>query len=62
MLAALQPFVDNVISKTINIPEDFDFDSYRSIYERAFELGPKGSPPSVPTLSLIHISEPTRPY
>ncbi|RRQ20991.1 adenosylcobalamin-dependent ribonucleoside-diphosphate reductase [Thiohalobacter thiocyanaticus] len=42
MQAALQPFVDNAISKTINIPEDFDFASYGSVYERAFDLGLKG--------------------
>jgi len=42
MKAALQPFVDNAISKTINIPGDYDFDAYRSVYEQAFRLGLKG--------------------
>jgi ribonucleoside-diphosphate reductase alpha chain len=42
MQAALQPFVDNAISKTINVPETFDFDAFRMIYEQAFKLGLKG--------------------
>ena len=42
MQAAMQPFVDNAISKTINIPVDFDFASFRSIYEQAYRLGLKG--------------------
>ncbi len=42
MQAALQPLVDNAISKTINIPEDFPFDAYRDVYRRAYELGLKG--------------------
>jgi len=42
MQAALQPLVDNAISKTINIPADFPFDAYRDIYQRAFALGLKG--------------------
>ena len=42
MQAALQPFVDNAISKTINIPADYDFAAYRGIYEAAFALGLKG--------------------
>jgi len=42
MQAALQPYVDNAISKTINIPADFDFASYGAIYRDAFRLGLKG--------------------
>ena len=42
MQAAMQPYVDNAISKTINIPVDYDFASFRSIYEQAYRLGLKG--------------------
>ncbi|MBI4191091.1 MAG: adenosylcobalamin-dependent ribonucleoside-diphosphate reductase [Betaproteobacteria bacterium] len=42
MQAALQPFVDNAISKTINVPEHCAFEQFRSIYERAYALGLKG--------------------
>jgi ribonucleoside-diphosphate reductase alpha chain len=42
MQAALQAHVDNAISKTINVPIEFDFDSFRSIYEKAYDMGLKG--------------------
>ncbi len=42
MQAALQQHVDNAISKTVNVSECFDFDSFASLYDRAFELGLKG--------------------
>ena len=42
MQAVLQPFVDNAISKTINVPEDFDFESFASLYQEAYDLGLKG--------------------
>jgi ribonucleoside-diphosphate reductase alpha chain len=40
--AALQKWVDNAISKTINAPSAISFEDFRSIYERAYELGLKG--------------------
>jgi len=40
--AALQPFVDNSISKTINVPEDCALDDFQSIYDLAYEKGLKG--------------------
>jgi ribonucleoside-diphosphate reductase alpha chain len=42
MQAALQPYVDNAISKTINVPPDLTFQALRSVYEKAFEAGLKG--------------------
>ena len=42
MQAALQPYVDSAISKTINIPEHYPFDDFRSLYELAFDKGLKG--------------------
>jgi ribonucleoside-diphosphate reductase alpha chain len=40
--AALQPYVDNAISKTIYIPENFPFSKLKAIYEKAYELRLKG--------------------
>mgnify|MGYP001826639012 CR=1 FL=1 len=42
MQAALQPLVDQGISKTINVPEDFPLDRFTSIYADAHRLGLKG--------------------
>jgi ribonucleoside-diphosphate reductase alpha chain len=42
MQAALQPFVDNSISKTINVPADCPFADFRQIYDLAYDKGLKG--------------------
>jgi ribonucleoside-diphosphate reductase alpha chain len=42
MQAALQPFVDNAISKTINVPQDCPFSEFRRIYDLAYDRGLKG--------------------
>jgi len=42
MQAALQPFVDNSISKTINVPKDMPFGEFKLIYDMAYDLGLKG--------------------
>ena len=42
MQAALQPHVDNAISKTTNVSADIPRDEFRRIYRRAWELGLKG--------------------
>lgn len=42
MLAAIQPFVDNSISKTINVPQDYAYSEFRQIYDLAYEKGLKG--------------------
>ncbi|MET0639319.1 MAG: adenosylcobalamin-dependent ribonucleoside-diphosphate reductase [Hyphomicrobium sp.] len=42
MQAALQPYVDSAISKTINCPEGISFEDFRGIYAEAFALGLKG--------------------
>jgi ribonucleoside-diphosphate reductase alpha chain len=42
MQAALQPFVDNSISKTINVPSSYPFAEFRKIYDLAYDKGLKG--------------------
>jgi ribonucleoside-diphosphate reductase alpha chain len=42
MQAALQPFIDNAISKTINIPAGSSYADYSTIYLDAYRLGLKG--------------------
>ena len=42
MQAALQPWVDNAISKTVNVPQDYGFDQFRSLYDYAYTKGLKG--------------------
>jgi ribonucleoside-diphosphate reductase alpha chain len=42
MLAALQPLVDNSISKTINVPANIPRSEFATIFERAYALGVKG--------------------
>jgi ribonucleoside-diphosphate reductase alpha chain len=42
MQAALQPFVDNSISKTVNVPGNCSFDEFKQIYDAAYDLHLKG--------------------
>jgi len=42
MQAAVQKYVDSSISKTINLPEDIDFEAFKDIYRRAYAMGCKG--------------------
>lgn len=42
MQSVVQPFIDNAISKTINIPENFPFSAVHQVYTKAYKLGLKG--------------------
>ena len=42
MQARVQAFVDSSISKTINCPEEMEFDDFKDVYMRAYDLGCKG--------------------
>jgi ribonucleoside-diphosphate reductase alpha chain len=42
MQAAVQRHIDSSISKTINLPADIPFDSFKDIYARAYATGCKG--------------------
>jgi ribonucleoside-diphosphate reductase alpha chain len=42
MQAALQPWVDSAISKTINCPESMPFEAFADVYLEAYRMGLKG--------------------
>ncbi|SHK84730.1 adenosylcobalamin-dependent ribonucleoside-diphosphate reductase [Rhodothermus profundi] len=42
MQAALQPYVDGAISKTVNVPADTPFQAFRQLYDWAYAHGLKG--------------------
>ncbi|MCJ7871146.1 adenosylcobalamin-dependent ribonucleoside-diphosphate reductase [Phaeobacter sp. J2-8] len=60
MQAAAQKWVDSSISKTINCPEDIDFESFKDVYMQAYETGCKGCTtyrPNDVTGSVLTVSE-----
>ncbi len=60
MQAALQPYVDGSIAKTINVAEAISRDEFESIYRLAFELGVKGCTvfrPNAVTGSILSAQE-----
>ncbi len=42
MLAAVQPFIDTGISKTVNVAEDYPFEDFQDLYLEAWQAGLKG--------------------
>jgi ribonucleoside-diphosphate reductase alpha chain len=42
MVAAVAPFVDSAISKTVNVPGDYPFDDFAELYSAAWRAGLKG--------------------
>jgi ribonucleoside-diphosphate reductase alpha chain len=42
MVAAVAPFIDAAISKTINVPADYPFDQFSDLYLQAYRMGLKG--------------------
>jgi ribonucleoside-diphosphate reductase alpha chain len=42
MQAAVQPYVDSAISKTVNVPEDIAFEAFQEVYLDAYRSGCKG--------------------
>ena len=42
MVAAVSPYIDSAISKTVNVPEDYPFEDFRDLYLEAWRAGLKG--------------------
>lgn len=42
MQAVVQKYIDSSVSKTVNVPEDIEFDAFKNIYALAYEMGCKG--------------------
>jgi len=42
MIAAVQPYIDAAVSKTVNVPEDYPFDEFKQLYLAAWKAGLKG--------------------
>ncbi len=61
MSAAVQPYVDSAISKTVNVPADYDFQAFKSLYIDAWRAGLKGLTtyrPNAIVGSVLAVSEP----
>jgi ribonucleoside-diphosphate reductase alpha chain len=42
MVAAVAPYIDAAISKTVNVPEDYPYDDFKNLYIEAWRQGLKG--------------------
>jgi ribonucleoside-diphosphate reductase alpha chain len=42
MVAAVAPFIDTSISKTVNVPEDYPYEDFKNLYTEAWKAGLKG--------------------
>ena len=61
MQCAAQPYIDNAISKTINLPADFPFAQLGDVYAKAYQKGLKGCTiyrPNDITGSVLQITSP----
>ena len=42
MVAAVAPFIDTAISKTVNVPADYPYEDFKDLYTQAWKAGLKG--------------------
>ncbi|HEX8739038.1 MAG TPA: LAGLIDADG family homing endonuclease [Casimicrobiaceae bacterium] len=64
MNAAVQPFVDTAISKTVNVPADYPFDAFKDLYFDAWQAGLKGIAtyrPNDVLGAVLEVASPTAP-
>ncbi|MBM3394646.1 MAG: adenosylcobalamin-dependent ribonucleoside-diphosphate reductase [Betaproteobacteria bacterium] len=66
MVAAVAPYIDSAISKTVNVPEDYPYDDFKDLYRQAWKSGLKGIATyrpnsvlgSVLSVSTPHVEQP----
>jgi ribonucleoside-diphosphate reductase alpha chain len=56
-MAAAQKWVDQAISKTVNVPADIPYEDFKDIYRRAYSLGLKGCTVYRPNPNLKSVLE-----
>ena len=64
MLQAVQPYIDTSISKTVNVPEDYPYEDFQSLYTEAWKAGLKGLAtyrPNTVIGAVLTASTPTSP-
>lgn len=61
MQAAVQPYVDSAISKTIHIPPDCDFSRFAEVYRMAYAKGLKGCTTFRPTATAAGVLQASAP-
>ena len=64
MNAAVQPFVDTAISKTVNVPADYPFEAFEDLYIEAWKAGLKGIAtyrPNAVLGAVLEVASPAAP-
>ncbi|MGH8749714.1 MAG: adenosylcobalamin-dependent ribonucleoside-diphosphate reductase [Burkholderiales bacterium] len=64
MVAAVAPFVDTSISKTVNVPEDYRYEDFQDLYFHAWKSGLKGLATYRPNKvlgSVLSVDKPEQP-
>jgi ribonucleoside-diphosphate reductase alpha chain len=64
MVAAVAPFIDTAISKTVNVPADYPYEDFQGLYTQAWQSGLKGLATYRPNSvlgSVLSVSAPATP-
>ncbi|HUP98743.1 MAG TPA: adenosylcobalamin-dependent ribonucleoside-diphosphate reductase [Usitatibacter sp.] len=61
MVAAVAPFIDTSISKTVNVPEDYPYSDFEGLYMKAWKSGLKGLATYRPNTVLGAVLTPDAP-
>ncbi len=62
IMAAVQPYIDTAISKTVNVPEDYPFEDFKGLYVQAWKSNLKGLAtyrPNSTLGSVLSVGQPT---